>query len=223
MISLTDADQAYLNRFGFNAVVDLRSREEAELFPNTWATKSHLNYLRYDYSSSAMMGHLRDDKSPLSSLEQLYRHFPTQLKPQLKIFFEALLAKQTPLVVNCSAGQDRTGITSALLLTALGVPRDVVVEDYLLSTDFRRPDRELGDVNLEEAAKTNNFAKMMLAFNKSGHGGKANPLVTAEGKPFLDFALDEIEKTYGSVANYLDKEIGVSDADLVRLKALYLQ
>ncbi|MEE4658962.1 MAG: tyrosine-protein phosphatase [Halieaceae bacterium] len=142
--------------------------------------------------------------------------------PQLQLFFDALKAGHVPLAVNCSAGQDRTGITSALLLLALGVPRDVVIQDYLFSTRYRRPDVERGNVDLEAAAENNAFAKMMLQYGAGDAEPRARPLLTTAGVPFLRFALDQMEQDYGSVEAYLDKELGVSARDIERLKSRYL-
>jgi protein-tyrosine phosphatase len=44
---------------------------------------------------------------------------------------------QLPAVIHCLGGKDRTGLTVALLLTALGVPREVVLDDYQLSGECR--------------------------------------------------------------------------------------
>ncbi|MFU8764565.1 MAG: tyrosine-protein phosphatase [Haliea sp.] len=223
MTSLTAADEAYLGQFDFQTVVDLRSQEEIELFPNRWVTSADADYLVHKYTFEDMMASLVDESGQLQSIEVLYTDFHQQLKPQLKIFFNALLDERTPLVVNCSAGQDRTGVTSALLLTALGVPREMVVEDYLLSTDFRRPAAEKGDIDLAAAAKDNSFARMMLSWSESqGVSERPNPLVTAEGVPFLAYTLDRIEQDYGSVAAFLDKEIGVDPMELAQLRARYV-
>lgn len=223
MTSLTAADQAYLQQFDFQTVVDLRSQEEIELFPNRWVVSTDADYLAHDYTFEQMMASLVDESGKLQSIEVLYTDFHQQLQPQLKIFFEALLDERTPLVVNCSAGQDRTGVTSALLLTALGVPREMVIEDYLLSTDFRRPAAEKGDVDLVAAAESNDFAQMMLSWSESqGASERPNPLVTAAGVPFLAYTLDRIEQDYGSVAAFLDQEIGVDPAELAQLRARYV-
>ena len=156
-------------------------------------------------------------------MEDLYRTFPQRIKPQLKIYFEELVRGNTPLVVNCAAGQDRTGVAAALLLSALGVPRDVVVEDHLLSTDFRRPANELGEVDLIAAAEHNAFARMMLTYHKGGKPAAPKPLVTGNNVPYITYTLAEIDKNYGSVESFLDKELGVDENDLKRLRDLYLQ
>lgn len=220
--SLTADDMQYLSRFHFKTAVDLRSNEERELFPNRWVqADSTIAYKYLDYSIMEPMGRMKGEgKRP--GMDQLYRGFPTQIAPQLKMYFNALLQHETPAVVNCSAGQDRTGFTSALVLSVLGVPRDTVIEDYLLSTDFRRPDREMGDVDLERASDTNAFAKMMLAYRKQGASNRPNPLVTEDGVPFIVFALDQIDSDYGSVEGYLKQALGLTDKDVARLRELYL-
>jgi Tyrosine phosphatase family len=55
---------------------------------------------------------------------------------QFALILHRLAAGDLPAVEHCSGGKDRTGVFSAILLTALGVPRDVVVQDYLLTTQY---------------------------------------------------------------------------------------
>jgi protein-tyrosine phosphatase len=222
--SLTDSDIAYLSQFRFRTVVDLRSNEERELFPNRWVkADADIDYRYLDYSIMDMMSRMKGrDEATRPGMDQLYRGLPKQIVPQLKLYFAALLNERTPVVVNCSAGQDRTGFTAALVLSVLGVARELVIEDYLLSTDFRRPDREMGDVDLEAASATNSFAKVMLAYSKQGSDKRPNPLMTEDGVPFIVFALEQIDADYGSVEAYLRQEIGLPATDITRLRALYL-
>ena len=225
MTGLTQEDQTYLEQFGFAAVMDLRSSEEIELYPNHWAANTDIDYLSVPYSILELMAQMAEEPKSLADTRDYSAMYVTMidmLKPQLKTYFDALLNEQTPIVVNCSAGQDRTGVTSALLLSVLGVDEDLVIEDYLLSTDFRRPLVESGDVDLEEAAKTNAFAKVMLEYGKEQYTSRANPLVTAQGRPFLRFTLDALEARYGSVEAFLTNELELKDTDLQRMRDLYL-
>lgn len=222
MAALTEQDRQYLQRFGFATVMDLRSREELELYPNQWARQAGLDYLNHDYSMQDFNAAVNNASGIPSDLGALYKTMPYTLKPQLRMYFEQAVQGAAPLVVNCSAGQDRTGIASALLLTALGVPRELVIEDYLLSTEYRQPLVERGNVDLEAAAKTNAFAKMMLRYGDA-ETTKAKPLLTADGTPFLVFALDRIEQDYGSVPAFLEQELDVGPAEIARLRQHYLQ
>ena len=221
MTGLTDADIAYLDQFGINTVVDLRSNEEIDLYPNHWAAKSRVEVVTGDYSFAAMMS--QDEARDRPDTAELYPLLLASIGPQIKTYFNLALDEGAPMVVNCSAGQDRTGIVSALMLLLLGVPEPTVIEDYLLSTDFRRPDIEQGGVDLAEAAKTNAFAAVMLEYRKAmPHPDRPNPLVTPDGVPYLAFVLDRIRDEYGSVEAYAEKDLGIDEQDLAALRRKYL-
>ncbi|MEM1144083.1 MAG: tyrosine-protein phosphatase [Pseudomonadota bacterium] len=224
MTSLTEDDMAYLAQFDFQTVVDLRSSEELELYPNRWVDAAGIDYVYHDYSIVKLMQQaLQRQGKEKQDFSSSYLHMTEMLKPQLKLYFETLLNQQVPAVVNCSAGQDRTGVTSALLLSVLGVDRTLIFEDYLLSTDFRRPQNEKGDVDLEAAAETNAFAGMMLRYSAGmKNPSRPNPLVTASGTPFVQFTFDALEAEYGSIPAYLDSELGISPEQQVQLRAMYL-
>lgn len=172
----SDNDLDYLNQFKFKTVVDLRSNEERELQPDRWVLKDKgINYVSHDYSIMAMLADA-SNKGESLDMVSFYKMIHLAQLPQLKLYFNALLNKKTPIILHCSAGQDRTGFISAMLLSVLGVERDIIFEDYELSTDLRRPLIERGDINYTEAAKTNAFAKMMLAYGADKPKNKANPL-----------------------------------------------
>jgi protein-tyrosine phosphatase len=74
-----------------------------------------------------------------ASMAASYPRMLTQFNGQYRRMFGELVAGHAPLAFNCSAGKDRTGIGAALLLTALGVPRETVIEDYLLTNTTLNP------------------------------------------------------------------------------------
>ncbi|MYF09862.1 MAG: tyrosine-protein phosphatase [Gammaproteobacteria bacterium] len=222
MTGLTDADMAYLDGFGIKTIVDLRSDEEISLYPNHWAAKHRIEVVTGGYSFAAMMSGEESGERP--AMSELYPRLLESIGPQIKTYFDEALGQGAPMVVNCSAGQDRTGIVSALMLLLLGVPEPTVIEDYLLSTDFRRPAIEDGGVDLAEAAKTNAFAAMMLEYRKAmPHPDRPNPLVTSDGVPYLAFVIERIRDEYGSVEAYADKELGIDAQDLAALRRTYLR
>ena len=227
MTSLTGKDVEYLAGIDFDTVVDLRSRDELDLFPNHWAKQSGIEYVSHDYTFEQMMASLPEATVRKSDPGAVYRAFPYILKPQLKMYFDEAINGHAPLVVNCSGGQDRTGVASALMLSALGVPREYIVQDYVLTAEYRRPDVERGDIDVAAAANSNAFAKYMQEHppkkSNTGAPSKAAPLFTPEGIPFIYYTFQQIEADHGSVLVYLDKELGVDADDIARLKAQYLE
>jgi protein-tyrosine phosphatase len=216
---LTDADLKEIRSLGLTDMVDLRSSEERVLAPSRIYGVS---YHAVGYSMTDIMGDAKDVATNRSSLGKVYERLPTVLQPQLRELFEALLQGDGPLVYNCSAGQDRTGFASALVLTALGVPRDVIYADYLLSTTYRRPEWEMPKVS-PAVVQENPTAAFFARYQDNPAARKPTPLVDAEGRPLLQHALEAVEQKYGSVEAYLDKEIGVDAADIAKLRALYTE
>ncbi len=221
----SESDIDYLENFKFKTVVDLRSNEERELQPDRWVLKDKsINYVSHDYSIMNLMSSSSEDSSANEEkvdAGNYYQVMHKTLVPQIKLYFDALLNEQVPVILHCSAGQDRTGFISAVLLKLLGVSEDLIYEDYNLSTDLRRPSVEAGDINYIEKAKTNAFAKLMLSYGAGTPAKQGNPLRTSDGVPFLKTALDAIKDDYGSVEKYLKTEIGLSSLDIAQLRARY--
>lgn len=214
---LTDADMKAINQLQLANMVDLRSSEERQLAPSRIFG---VPYSAVNYSMAAITTAMKPasgEGMPRNS-GALYRKMPEMLAPQLRVLFRRLIAKEGPLVYNCSAGQDRTGLATALILSALGVPRDVIIADYHLSTRYRRPQYEMAP--FDPAAFPENPAAKMFAQHPAS---QPEPLKEADGTPFLSFALDEIDQRYGSVDGYLEKMLGVSKVDIAGLRATYLE
>lgn len=212
---LTDADVAKVKELGLTDMIDLRSSEERVIAPTRI---TGIRYSAVSYSMMTMMG----DRRALTNGSTLYRNFPAFLAPQLRIVFDDLIRKRGPITYNCSAGQDRTGFATAMVLSALGVPRATIVADYHLSTGYRRPENELPPID-DAMAKTSPVAGMFAGVQKSPMAKVAQPLKEADGSPYLAGAFAEIDQRWGSVEAYLEKEVGVTKGDLALLRATYLE
>lgn len=211
---LTDADVAQIGTLGLAHQVDLRSSEERVLAPSRVVG---VPYEAIGYSMATLM-----KKDAPTNGEGVYRRMPTMLAPHLKLVFQDLLARDGAVAYNCSAGQDRTGFVTAMILTALGVPREVILTDYHLSTMLRRPEWEMP--RIDPAAHPGDPAAQLFAqLQSTPAAAKPQPLKTADGTAFLNYAFDEIETKWGSVDAYLEKEAGVSRANIVKLRAAYLE
>ena len=207
---LTPGDLAQVQALGLRQMVDLRSAEERVLAPTKIAG---VPYGAVGYSFQSLAG----DGS--FNVENLYRNFPVILRPQLRMIFADLLRGDVPIAYNCSAGQDRTGFASAMILSALGVPRATILSDYLLSTQYRHPEFEVPPI--DPAQHPGDPIAQMFA--QAGKPRKPAPLVGADGTPYLAISFDEIDRRWGSTAGYLKSELGIGPVELAILRQRYLQ
>ena len=76
----------------------------------------------------------------LDIMRESYRNYVRHNTHSFRNLFGHLLEDRAPLVIHCTAGKDRTGFASALILHALGVPDDVIAEDYLLTNTYYKRD-----------------------------------------------------------------------------------
>jgi protein-tyrosine phosphatase len=116
------------------------------------------------------------------------------------------------MVFHCSHGIHRTGTGAAILLSILGVPWETVREDYLLSNDFRKEEVEQRLEQLRQlAAKNQGIAPAKVDMTN------IYAFYILEGK-YIDAALDEVIKKYGSMDNYIKEGLGISDDEIQKLK-----
>jgi protein-tyrosine phosphatase len=215
---LTPADQAMVGSLKLQTMIDLRSSEERVLAP----TKIEgVRYQAVGYSMMTLMGN-RTSFTGDDNIHASYRAFPIMLAPQMKIVFAELLSGRGAVAYNCSAGQDRTGFATAVVLSALGVPRETILADYHLSTTYRRPQYEMPVIDKALAAR-DPVAGFFAGYQDDPRGRTPQPLFDSQHKALLEFALAEIDSRWGSVEGYLDKELGVKAADVAKLRAMYLE
>ncbi len=120
-------------------------------------------------------------------MQETYRHFVRDNAAQFARLFELLLAEQTPTVFHCTAGKDRTGMAAALLLGALDVDRDTVMEDYLLTNQRYRRD----------AAWEGQGPEHVMA------------ILWQVQEAFLNSAFETIDHHFGGLDAYLEGPVGL--------------
>lgn len=128
-----------------------------------------------------------------------------------KLFHELLTVPKGKAVLwHCSAGKDRAGFGTALVLSALGVDKKTIYKDYLLSNKYRK---QTNAATLAALKKKGASAKKL----ESTHYG----LIVE--KQYLDQSYKDIQKHYGSMMGFLHKGLGLSNSDIQQLRGKYLE
>jgi len=190
---LTQADQDVLLERNLRTVVDLRHASEVSVAGNVFAESKVVNY------HSVPLFEVQPDvsQSAVIDLAAIYRYIVDRCQTGLlKALKTVSNAPAGAVLIHCTAGKDRTGIVTALALSAVGVPREVIIEDYSLTTEAmnRLRPRLLGNAELTPEAAAH-LEKML----------GSEPALMAE-------LLDYIDLDYGGINSYL-AQIGFSSTD----------
>ena len=112
-----------------------------------------------------------------------------------------------PVVLHCTAGKDRTGVSTAFLLSILGVSRDVIEEDYLLT-------------NLDTERQAD-FIERTVGYPDGYDRKKMINIAGVPNDAMKDF-LDGVELKWGSVVEYLEK-IGIAKNQMDKIRQNFLE
>jgi protein-tyrosine phosphatase len=145
-------------------------------------------------------GHEVTAQDTVRLMQHTYRAFVHDNALRFADLFGHLLDSDAPLVFHCTAGKDRTGFAAALILLALGVPREVVMHDYLLTNEFFR----------------------MPAIDAGRAPPEVLQVLWRVQEDFLDAALHAVEADYGGVDRYLKEALRVGERERQHLARLYL-
>lgn len=230
----TDADIAYLKSLPVTLVVDFRTEVDLKGKPNRDIPGARYVNLPVDASGNAAATATEEEKKKVTGRKKfevkkiiMFAAFNDKAKVIAREMYPTLLfdpecqqqfARFLHLVVDmengtilyhCTQGKDRTGIASALLLSALGADRDTIVADF--------------------AATNKTYEKDVRKYSRRVRfwGGKEEEIAVV--KAFLGCntdnfikALDAVDSKYGSMEAYLKGPMGLTDEDILILRDRYL-
>jgi protein-tyrosine phosphatase len=206
MSRISGDDLQQLKGLGIDTICDFRANGERERHPTSWQADSQTELWARDYDFSAgglfqliersdvIAGEMRD------TMVEVYRVLPFEQADSYREMFKRIAAGRVPLVFNCSAGKDRTGVAAALLLAVLGVSRESIEADYLLTNEF---------IGRLIAYMENEPKYARFVTDRREH---AMPLLRADAD-YLATSFDTIEASHGSVGGYLTTVLGVTEAE----------
>jgi len=214
LAGLTAADWEGLQARGVRVLCDLRTNMERQHEPFPWAQAPGISYFARDYNSSfgelrrLMSAGLPSGAVVREAMINSYRQLPFEQAPSYRRLFTHLAANEIPMVFNCSAGKDRAGTAAALLLGALGIPRETIVEDFELTNSVGRLREVLG--------RTTGSLLSMLP-------GEVADAILGADPDYIAAALGSVEERHGSIEGYLDQVLEIDAAALERIRGNLLE
>ncbi|MER7331825.1 MULTISPECIES: tyrosine-protein phosphatase [unclassified Micromonospora] len=224
---LADEDLPVLARLGPVCVVDLRDHSEIAVAPPDRLpgepTVVHLpvhdaEHPVFTYVSAVLLGHdlgayaaLAEEGTP-AAMAAIYRWFVTGASARESFGAAVRLAAEArnlPLVYHCSAGKDRTGWLTVLLLSALGVDEAAIRADYLANNALTESLREV----ILEAMRRQQPGLDVAA---------VRPVLEVR-EEYLDAAYGEVRRVHGSFGAYLRDGLGITDDVVAALRAHLLE
>lgn len=220
---LEDVSRHVLNEKQIDLVFDFRSTKERMKKPNRLelSTKpesiemdidpgSGASFLRVlqqaEYKGNMNAQHMEEmmcamNRSLVSDHAEVYRYF-----------FQHLLVRQPKtIVIHCASGKDRTGIAVALLLSALGVDRQTIIDDYLLTNAC---------LNVQH-----HVSRAMADFDPGYQSRMSEDVMSAMygvKLHYISAAFDEIDKRYSNIQNYLQQQMALDNSAIHLLQEMYL-
>ena len=205
-------DQERIRRLRIKTVIDFRSERTAGKYPillHPSIRKIALPLAPMDAVKldEQMKDEHFDRSDAIRYVQEEYVNLVENHKTQFAEMFD-LLANDSnyPILLSGSLGKDGVGIATYLILYAIGIPQNILEQDYMLSNEYIDPAKaEIDARNLSESMQE--AVTAMLSVNTA----------------YLNYAIDYIKLKYGSVDNYLEKELRVTSGkkNLLRKYLLY--
>ncbi|MFP6748041.1 MAG: tyrosine-protein phosphatase [Alphaproteobacteria bacterium] len=204
--ALTDADMKTVCALGINTAVDLRYGDERRLEPSRFLGHDQVEVLELGLSDRPNASYLDSfenspDQAGLARtyMTENYRNYPFLYAKGYGALMRRLTAGDR-VVVHCTAGKDRAGTAVALTLSALGVPRETVFEDYFLTNQYwDRAGRERAGMDAETVAS-----------------------IFSAREEYLNAAFTAIESQCGTMESYLKDILDLDEAAIGALRTACL-
>ena len=220
-----EALSALRQDYGVHTVVDLRTRVEAETQPDPalpgcrqvllpMLDDSFFGIARDSYSVEAWFNmFLSSDASPEDVFAAMYRRivFDERSIGLWRLFFVCLLENTRGAVLwHCSAGKDRAGLATVLLLGALGFPEEAAVFDYMQTGVFTA--EEIRTVKAMAAGRTDDPRLL-----------EATDVLMGVRPVYITRVFDEMRERFGGARQFYLKTGLLTEAELDQLKTMYLE
>ena len=205
-VELGAEEQATLTALKLTGIVDMRYDSERAARPVNWGALGARTYRFRENEptggadfAALLVDEAFDSAAAREMMRGVYRRLPFDHLASLTDVFELVLAGDGPTLIHCTSGKDRTGMATALLLSALGTPRDAILADYLESLSY-------------DAFSSPSFRAI------PEHRRAALFPIFSVHEDYLSAMLAEVEHRSGSLDRYLAEALGIDATKKARLR-----
>lgn len=221
---LTEADLATLDQIGIALVCDLRSDSEVTALPDPAAAAEEQIRLAVNDESvdvakitAAITAGDLSSLSPTLLLDGMPKIATDFTDNWTQLLLRISDPANRPTNFHCTAGKDRAGWASAVVLRALGVPEETVMEDYLLSNEYRAA------ANAATIAQVRTLVAGVQGVPED-QVDMSNLEALLEVRPeYLQAAFDAVDEKFGSFDAYLTDGLGLTEAQIAALRDSMLE
>jgi protein-tyrosine phosphatase len=201
--NLSKEDVDTLKKLNIKCIFDYRSDNEANNHPST-----EIEGIKNIRVPAMNLQKFSEKSGAFNMLKENYHELPIN-NPSYRRLVELVRdPDMLPLLNHCTAGKDRTGVGSAIILMILGVSRENIIKDYLKSNDFAENE-------------INNLIEQKPEFKKVDRE-KLNHIFGVN-LDYINAAFDRIDDEYKTVEDYLNGEFGLDLDELNNLRNMYLE
>ena len=219
---LTAQDYEKLNALGIKLVCDFRTDGERQRQPTQWqggpAPEMMRAQIMKDADVKMSAERVRELTSRATAASSLTTAYDSMVTPDAAAeygrLYKRIAAGQFPVIAHCSAGKDRTGVFSAVLLTLLGVPQSSVIEDYMLTGEYMTSPRVLSQA-ATDMQKT--------LGSTEGLDSEAVRAIYTMHAEVLTNTFATIDRQYGSFDGFVRDALKLSAAEVTSLRSRLLQ
>ena len=205
-----ERDVAILNQLGIKTMIDFRTEKENISYPVKYHAEQVFTFPLRGNNYNIFFDKILSEKMRKGDVivyQQDVLSFILENNTDYFIkMFDVLLDEDNyPVVFYCSLGKDRSAIAAALILAALDIDKETVIHDYLLSNnliDYHSLVRNIDQFKFQ-------VQETIIA-------------LFSANKEVFDYAFKRIEKDYGSIPDYLEKELNLTKKKRDKLKEILL-
>ena len=224
LADLSPFDKQFLTDYGVKYDVDFRSQDEVDKQPDR--VPDGVEYV-YDpvfsedlTNSSKSITDLNKQASKDADFGFNHMHYAYEdmirsdsAQKAYRKFFDILLENDVDgesVIFHCTAGKDRTGFGALLILSALGVPLNIIKQDYLLTNITTK---DFIDSMVEHARQSGQNENVLQSIHD----------IQSVHPAYLEHAIKVLNDEYGGINNYLRDVMKLSSSDIVKLRQIYLE